>query len=59
MIFTLSKRQLSTLATKVRMVTKASFKISKYIIYILPESLSEVWHKIMMVLDQQSATPRI
>ena len=59
MIFTLSKHQLNELAIKVGIATKVPFKIRKYIICILPKCLFEAWHKMMMVLQQQSATPRI
>ena len=54
-----SKHQLKRLATKIRMVTKVSFKIRKYVTYILPKCLFEAWDKMMMVLEQQPATPEL
>ena len=58
MISTVPKPKIKYLATKVRIVTKVLLK-KKNIIYILPKFFSEVSHKIMMPLQQESPTSRI
>ena len=58
-ILTLSKRHLRKLPNKVRNVTKLSFNIENALYVSFPSAFFKVWHQIMMVLEQQSDTPRI
>ena len=58
-ILTLSKRHLRHLPNKVRKVSKISFNIENTLYVSFPSAFFEVWHQIMMVLEQQSGTTRI
>ena len=58
-IFPLPESQLRKFATTKKRETNVSSKVKKYIIHILSNCFFQVWHKIMMVLAQQYATPRI
>ena len=51
-ILTLSKRQLRKLPNKVRNVTKISFNIENALYVSFPSAFFEVWHQIILVLEQ-------
>ena len=58
-ILTLPKRHLRKLPNKVRNVTKISFNIENTLYVSFASAFFEVWHQILLVLEQQSETPRI